>query len=415
MPYPGAYRHVSAYHTPTSMSRRHSVAHIGHLASHGANIANHLVHSFRRGSYSERTHHKKKTVNKPQHMRESVNNLDDLHSGLSHNVMKIVVNHTSHPTVSSPIYFKEIYSGLLESEPGKQNHSIICSLGNLYQFLSKDRVGGFSAFPYASACNFLDLNQSRLFTGSQLLTSGNTSYADDKIVLKSCNTNMTFTNFQSTKAIVHLFFFESKSNQINNAADVWALADGTEGLNRTEETFTGAVGPFASYLGFEHRDHPGNFPQQHAAFRKCYKLLGSHRMDLAGASSEEVDVEFIINKKFMLSSILTTNPLITKDLATWTDSNISLSRRHLSGSVQIMMVTQGLPSAIYVGDVASGNVTYGATKIGYVVRRNFSLGNVPETASRQTLALAQNTIFQPLKANLRDINDEDIAQAPQTV
>jgi len=400
---------VARRHSVSSITSRRFSHHGLGLAHHAGVVGRNLYSAFKRVAGSK--HHKKS-----KHVIEDkVGNLDDLHSGMSHTVKRIVVNPTRHPTVNVPIYFKEIYAGLLSSEAGKQNDAIICSLGNLYQFLSKDRVGGFSAFPFASTCNFLDLNQSRSFTGSALLSATNTSFADDKIVLKSCNTNLTFTNFQSTKAIVHLYFYESKSNQIGDVSEVWTSASGTEGVNRSEETFTGAIGPFSSYLGFETKNHPGNFPHQHPAFRKSYKLLGSHRMDLAGAASEELDVEFIINKKFMLSSIITTNPAITKDLATWTDANIALSRKHLSGSVQILMVTQGLPSAIYVGDVASGNVTYGASKIGYVVRRNFSIANVPQTGARQILALAQNTIFQPNTANLRDINMEDEPEAPKAV
>lgn len=331
--------------------------------------------------------------------------------GQGHSVGKIVLKRErDKKEIGQPIYLKEVFGTVINSDSAKQNFTTVFSCGNLYQAIGSQRSGAAGAVSstYLSPLSYLKLNPSQSQFGGQYFPNQSQT-SDDKIILKGVNINLGMKNCTSSATTVHLFGYEPRSAQQASASGAWSnLSYNTEGAGVLQvETFNSAVFPVVSIVGTESQVHPGNFPHHHVAFRRLFKLVYSKRIDLAGGAGEEVDLEIIHNKRYSVSSIVGNNgQYLSGDSSSWTDANIANSKWNLPGSMEMVAIIQGS-----VG-TSGGAASYNEGKVAFVVRRNSSIRAVEGGRNKVTVNLASTNIIGPVQTDFREINEVDQAVAP---
>jgi len=313
---------------------------------------------------------------------------DDIHSGVTDYSTVVLFRKSHHKTVdykAAKVSFTENVQGVVGGEAGIDRVQTIAFIGTTSQWAVSSGAGAFNYFtnPEKSPQNYFSFNPSRYVTGGAF-TSFDETYATDKFYLSTVNLKMSLSNFENASSSCWIYVLEAACSHNYSPEAAWQMS-----LNMAKCDAVGAVqvpagGAIATAtVGGGQPDDPNTTPGQTANFKRWWRIKKVHRVNLAPAAQEDVDIHIKFNQMGSLAKLIALNTDYTQVSTTWTNTNISVS--YPSGCAAIMLVNRG--ALVMDTTTNTTTCTYSQTKLG--------------------VAIQKFNHFYPVKANTNRINVEE--------
>lgn len=319
----------------------------------------------------------------------------NLHSGVATNVIRVRSGFKKNraKTLGRWVYHS-VRQGYLASVAGRQFTDDIQHLGTPAQLTSPTNA---SLTPFSNDIGLSELNPNFNNTGSDLLTIK--SPPNDKFIWSGCQMEMEMTNFSSVAAFVDLYLVRARKNLIQSPFNAWntGYINAAYGQSANVQPAAGSVTGVTG--GYEGNFMVGTKPTDSKIFQESYKVMAIKHLELSGGSTEKVVFDIFADK------------LIQRDIQT---AYIANSTPFIANQTySLMAVIRGS----LVNDVTTGTgiaefVTYGETKVGYVLNIHWFAKGVKNAAARLDTGRAYVQIpFGALKTNQTHILSTDASAA----
>jgi hypothetical protein len=313
---------------------------------------------------------------------------DDVHSGITSTGYKVVVNPKVPKLMQKYIGFKvfESYPYAQASDVGgNQNVTTIAVLGSIQQQMTSTASLNLGAAPDLALNGYIGLNPDGGMVGPTALSSL-TQIPDQKFLYRQTDLTLRVANLTTLAAEVDIYVLKCVAQCAKLPDVLWSElcnidAYGTNGLAQPS---TGNFVAGASF-GYINPSVVGSNPFEYREFKKFWKPLKIHHINLAAAAEEKVHFSIINNQTFDIAQNIELNPAMTRAPATWISGNVTV--KYPKGCVAVMMVSRGA----LIKDTATDKlISYGRTEIGYTVTKLSRFAPI-KTSSRKTQPMYGNS------------------------
>ena len=378
--------------------------HLAHQAVNFFKPRNHLKLKFKHKE--THSHTGTQTVDKKETLHG-----DDVHSGVTDwsTVVKVRLP-PKRPKIewnSGKNLYVEEYGGFVTGQAGLNTIGDIVTIGSVDQWLygvgpSATIFGGNKGFTPLIGFQANQTNTGGAFYGSV------PQPASDKLFLSACNVKVGLCNMTSTSCTAWVYVFESLQNQENSPRDQWNRLTAADTLGRTFSAQPGAGLEAGGTIGYVNIGSLGITPNMTPDFKRAYKTLKVHRVNLAAGAQEDMDFMVKINQLGDVAKYIAQNPLLTPSPATWVVGNIQNSYQR--GCVSMLIVAKG---QIVDDNTVANVVSTAAVRLGVTVLKEHIFKNVVASQDKFNLAAQSVQIGSGAAlANQKTINIVD-ANAPQ--
>ena len=282
---------------------------------------------------------------------------DDIHSGLSSNWVNITLGKKLKGRTVAKYQFLQNYSGVLTAYAGNQGAAYFLGLATKTQMVTSSSTP--NAAQVRTALFDLDPNQTN--TGGNFVPTV-AQPANQKLALYNVRANMMFTNFDTAAVTLVLYFVTPRMSSEKNAYDCWGDGYTTMAYGKASRTRAASGAYGSTTAGAGDRSDLFSKPTDTIIFNKYYKVCKVHKIQLAGGSTEEVNLHLKINK------------IIQKDKI-----NESSIENYRGINMQVLAVWYGQPILDKKSGGVGQNVTCATTNIGYITTVKYNLGALKST------------------------------------
>lgn len=369
------------------------------LVHHATTFANHAA-----AAYSYRQHMsgpRSKTSTKKE---ERIHG-DDVHSGLTSTGYSIVVNPHWHKHCSSTAFqYIENYTGFLTSTSGQgQQVKTLAVVGHVNQAMlpPQNSTIHFNS-PNIPTQPYYNLNPNAHITGSGLFSSSTKDYTAEKIFMSNVGIDLRVANFSTVGAEVDIYVLKTIADGNDFPDALWSQATSNQSLNQPYATQPAAGAGTGNVVGAMNNGIVGNNPQAYRDFKKCFKVLKVHHINLGAAAEEKIHFHVKMNLLIDFAKMVDMNPGYTNDPATWTQGNTTLG--WVKGSLSIMVVCHG--ALAMNQDTPVGLPVFNTAELGFAVTKHHYFRTIEATAQNLDTIIYDSQIpavtLAPKSVNILD-------------
>lgn len=214
---------------------------------------------------------------------------------------------------------------------------------------------------------------------------------DDRIVFKSVQLDLTFTNLSNVQTIVDIYILSAKSPTSLNPFVAWNQGYLDTALNEPTATYR-QLPATAAVSGYPDNQYYDVKPKQSPTFNRFWKIEYTKCLSMAVDQTDKVIFDIALNRMLKKEYI---QGLVANSLAGVANNNL-----YMPGTLFCMSVVR---SAVVEPESSAGNrCTFSSAKVGYVGIVRSHLHTVPDNAGRLNFnnvayAIAQNPTLTNIK------------------
>jgi len=319
---------------------------------------------------------------------------DDIHSGITSTGYKVIV-HPKVPALMQKYIGYRVYEAYTYLQQrivgGSQFASTIYFSGTIPQtMISTGGTLKLGQNPDLTEDSYVGLNPDGDNLSAPALTAP-VYVADQKLCLRTVDLTIRVSNFSTIAAEVDLFFFKCVQDCDFPPDQMWdrLTATGNFGAGSISQPAGGTA--TGGNFGFPTKSQIGYSPLENRDFKKFWKPLKIHHINLGSAAEEKIHFSVLQNQTLDLARFIGLNKAYTTDTATWTIANTTV--KYPKGSTAVMMVSRGA-LVKDTTDVSQNLCTFGGVEIGYAVTKITRFSPV-KNPSRKTQPIYGNS-YVPL-------------------
>lgn len=318
------------------------------------------------------------------------------HSGISHETIRIRSKARGKAKRNKKTFGKWEYhiarTGFITSPAGEQGAQEL----NFFCTPNQMCSGVTVALPDTvnSDIGLLDLNPYQKSTGSRILAASNTP-SEDRFYLKGFNCDVEITNFSTVGAIVDIYLLKAKKTDSLTPITTWNNGYANEAFGQISTAQPAAGAPLAGTVGgFGNVVDPGAKPMDSPQFKKLWTVVTVKSLTMVGGATEKLDFDVYSDK------------IMKRDLQT---TYISNGNVYVAGQVYCIMSVARGALVTDITDPANPFVTYGSTKLGYILNTHYHACAVKDQAARLNTNRAYIPItFGAASTKQTSLNEIDI-------
>nr|WAE42566.1 MAG: capsid protein [Cressdnaviricota sp.] len=329
-------------------------------------------------------------------MKELVTNLNDLHSGVTQNAIKCIVN--SRPVKGAKggnICYSQSYKQNLQTVSGVQN-SFSFGIGSIRQWLAP--TPSYDYGTYGTFTGFFDLNPNQELSGSALYAAA-TVPLDDRFAMIRTEVQMCIGNMSNMSSMVDIYVLRCKRDTPNTPETDWQVGYTADALGLNPVAITVVTGSGTTNSGGSGSDtYIGSKPTDVKNFNQFWKVLKVHHLNLAAGANERVKFDIVHNY------------LAQKDnLSTLRGTGGTNSIQYPKGATALLIVQSG-----QVGSVTgNGYPTIGPSDVNYICFDKHHFKPVYGNAARlSNKYMVQNVAYDATNSDFKFINVVDASANP---
>jgi len=272
----------------------------------------------------------------------------------------------------------EAINGISKNDAGARAVQQLFDIGTTSQWLISSGTAN-PLFGTGEGCvAYFDQNSYRAATGSQFFPTA-IRPATDKLYLSTVAAKVQVVNLASIPVTVHIYACVSIRDHNSSPRGAWVEGLDIESQNKSGVTQPGPGGIAGGSAGGLNITTVGVSPGDSPYFKKLWKVVKVHRLNLAAAATEDCHFHVSMNQIGDAGKLIQLNPDMNPNPASWTSANITC--QYPRGSVSFFAVVVGAPVKDFTTD---GNLvcTFGSTEVGFIIEKVHRFKYMKDNAAR---------------------------------